>query len=191
MQFFKRAVFACLAGISVMMPVHAETPSIAVNIPVTCSSRSEHTFTISSDDAPLPAETKLKLNNSKGNFTVNLSEPKSYHYAITDDQKDAYKVDVFVTNDKSGKLSSELVATQDGKHKKSISYEYDNTKPSEPKPVIEKPTEKAPKPVAKKKKKPSIIKTGDTTEIAKWCACLGITTVIIITLLGKAKKHEN
>lgn len=193
MKFFKGTVFACLAGISMMMlmPVHAETLSVAVNIPVTCSSRSKHTFTISSNDSPLPAKTDMTLKNSTGNFTVKLSEPKNYHYAIADDQKKIYAVDVFVSADKNGKLSSEITATQDGKYKKNISYEYDNAKPVKPNPVTEKPAGKEPKPVVKKKRNPSVINTGDTTNIAKWCAGFGVFAVLAITLSKKVKIRED
>lgn len=186
MRFIRNAVFACIAGMCLMCaPVHAETPSLSVNIPVTRESKSAHTFTISSNDAPLPEKTEMTLNNSQGNFTVILSEPKTYHYAITDDQKDAYEVSVLVTTDKSGKLSSELTATKDGKYKKDIIYSYDRSKPEE----TDETTAKKPKPV--KKKKTSLISTGDPTEIAKWCAGLGVSAVLAITLLKKVKNNEN
>ena len=177
MRFIRNAVFACIAGMCLMcVPVHADTPSLSVNIPVICESKSVHTFTISSNDAPLPEKTEMALNNSQGNFTVILSEPKNYHYAITDDQKDTCEVSVFVTSDKSGKLSFELTATKDGKYKKDIIYSYDGSKPEKPEPV--------------KKKKTFVINTGDSTEIAKWCAGLGISAVLAITLLKKVKNNE-
>ena len=186
MRFIRNAVFACIAAMCLMcVPVHADTPSLSVNIPVTCESKSVHTFTISSNDAPLPENTEMTLNNSQGNFTVILSEPKNYHYAITDDQKDICEVSVLVTADKSGKLSFELTATKDGKYKKDIIYSYDGSKPEEP---DKKTVTKKPEPV--KKKKTSVINTGDPTEIAKWCAGLGISAVLAITLLKKFKNNE-
>lgn len=186
MRFIRNAVFACIAGMCLMcVPVHADTPSLSVNIPVTCESKSVHTFTISSNDAPLPEKTEMTLNNSQGNFTVILSEPKNYHYAITDDQKDICEVSVLVTADKSGKLSFELTATKDGKYKKDIIYSYDGSKHEEP---DKKTVTKKPEPV--KKKKTSLINTGDPTEIAKWCAGLGISAVLAITLLKKVKNNE-
>ncbi len=186
MRFIRNAVFACIAGMCLMCaPVQAETPSLEVNIPVTCSGRNAHTFTISSNDAPLPKKTEMTLNNIQGNFTVILSEPKNYHYAITDDQKDTYEVSVLVTSDKSGKLSSELTATKDGKYKKDIIYSYDGSKPEE---LGKKTATKKPEPV--KKKKTSVINTGDPTEIAKWCAGLGISAVLAITLSKKVKNNE-
>lgn len=190
MRIIRNAVFACFMCLTCVGTVHAETQPVTVDIPVTCTGKSEHTFTISSNDSPLPAKTSMTMKNSTENFTVKLSEPKNYHYAIADDQKKIYAVDVFVSTDKSGKLSSEITATQDGKYKKNISYEYDNAKPAKPNPVTEKSTEKAPKPTVKKKRNPSVINTGDTTNIAKWCAGFGIFAVLAITLSKKVKIHE-
>ena len=178
-------------------PVHAETPSLKVNIPVTCTAKEDHTFTISSSDAPLPEKKTMTLRSGTGSFAVNLSEPKNYHYTISDDAKHTYVADVFVTQSEKGELSSELTATQDGKYKKKIVFSYDRTEdtPDEmPKrdqeetvPDTPKPVQKTPKP-DKKKKKASSVKTGDTTDIAKWCAGLGIAAVMAITFSKRIKK---
>ena len=186
MKFIRNAVFACIAGMCLTCaPVHAETPSLKVSIPVTCTAKEDHTFTISSSDAPLPEKTTMTLRNATGSFVVNLSEPKNYHYTISDDAKHTYVADVFVTQSEKGELSSELTATQDGKYKKKIVFSYDKTEdtPDE----ITKPDRKVPKP-DKKKKKASSVKTGDTTDIAKWCAGLGIAAVMAITFSKRIKK---
>ena len=201
MRFIRNAVFACIAGMCLMCaPVHAETPSLKVSIPVTCTEEKEHTFTISSSDAPLPEKKTMTLRNETGSFVVNLSEPKNYHYTISDDAKHTYVADVFVTQSENGELSSELTATQDGKYKKNIVFEYNKTKDTpdempepdqkdqeETVPDTPKPVQKTPKP-DKKKKKASSVKTGDTTEIAKWCAGFGIAAVMAITLSKKVKR---
>lgn len=195
MRFIRNAVFACIAGMCLMCaPVHAETPSLKVSIPVTCTEEKEHTFTISSSDAPLPEKKTMTLRNETGSFVVNLSEPKNYHYTISDDAKHTYVADVFVTQSENGELSSELTATQDGKYKKNIVFEYDKVPDKkhdqeETVPDTPKPVQKTPKP-DKKKKKTSSVKTGDTTDIAKWCAGLGIAAVMAITFSKKIKKTD-
>lgn len=195
MRFIRNAVFACIAGMCLTCAtVHAETPSLKVNIPVTCTAKEDHTFTISSSDAPLPEKKTMTLRNGTGSFVVNLSEPKNYHYTISDDAKHTYVADVFVTQGEKGELSSELTATQDGKYKKNIVFSYDKVVPKKPEPDKKtpvpdtpKPDRKVPKP-DKKKKKASSVKTGDTTDIAKWCAGLGIAAVMAITFSKKIKK---
>ena len=80
MRFIRNAVFACIAGMCLTCaPVHAETPSLKVSIPVTCTAKEDHTFTISSSDAPLPEKTTMTLRNATGSFVVNLSEPTNSH----------------------------------------------------------------------------------------------------------------
>lgn len=177
------AIFAVmLSAFASGMPAYG-AGVVTAKIPVACSDSRAITMTPDAR-SPLPEKKTETAKNGKAEFAVRFSEPGTYHYTISDDRKTDYQLSVSVTNSADDTLNAEVSATKDGKHKNSITF-GGGTK-SEPETVKE--TEK-PKP--KTHKKTVSVKTGDATEIAKWCAVAGAAALgAIATIRIKEKESK-
>lgn len=176
------AAFAVVLSVSApWAPVYG-TGAVTAKVPVTCFD--SRTITMTPDArSPLPEKKTETAKSGKTEFAVRFIEPGTYHYTISDNRKTDYQLSVFVTNGTNDTLNAEVSATKDGKYKNSITF----GKKTEPVP---EPVKKTEKPKPKTHKKTVSVKTGDTTDIAKWCAAAGVAMLGAIAAIRIKEKER-
>lgn len=116
-----------------------------------------------------------------GSFSVLYTYPGTYHYTISQEKgtdkkttydETVYKVDVYVTEDEDGRMSTEPVIYLNGSSEKKQSASFINVKKLDT------------------NKTPENVKTGDTSNTAFWFATLGLSAMLIGIMILRRKKED-
>lgn len=186
----KIRILTCLVAVFMLfntLPVYAAEKTVEARIPVSCTGKntkesfSYHLKAETSEFQTLMADSLSLRDGETGSFSVLYTYPGTYHYTISQEKgtdkkttydETVYKVDVYVTEDEDGKMSTEPVIYLNGSSEKKQSASFINTKKLDT------------------NKTPGNVKTGDTSNTAFWFATSGLSAMLIGIMILRRKKED-